>query len=138
MKDKPVVAHYKNRFFEKSETFIYNYIANSDRFSPICLADTFVNLKEFPFDGNLLIKTTFRRRSVDWVLFKAGLVAKDCRIRRAIRRHKVRLLHAHFGTCGIDVMDLKGEMGIPLVTNFYGCDLSADAFVRGYKSEYES
>src|SRR5438552_1059469 len=44
---------------------------------------------------------------------------------RHLRRQRPDLLHAHFGTCAAELVDLQQQLGLPMVTTFYGVDVSA-------------
>jgi len=45
-------------------------------------------------------------------------------VRRALARHGARVLHAHFGYTGWQLLPLQRRTGLPLVTSFYGEDAS--------------
>jgi glycosyltransferase involved in cell wall biosynthesis len=42
----------------------------------------------------------------------------------AVKNLKPKLIHAHFGNDGVAAIPLKRNLGIPLITSFYGYDLS--------------
>jgi colanic acid/amylovoran biosynthesis glycosyltransferase len=57
--------------------------------------------------------------------------------RKLIERYKVKLLHAHFGTEGVFNLKLKNTTDLPMITTFYGVDISAipkkQRWLRKYK-----
>jgi len=55
-------------------------------------------------------------------------------IKKSGRRHKVKIIHAHFGQNGGASIPLKRELKVPLITSFYGHDIgkSVSLFSRVY------
>jgi glycosyltransferase involved in cell wall biosynthesis len=54
---------------------------------------------------------------------------------RQVRKRHPRLLHAHFGTCGLKALSLAEWLGIPVITTFHGFDATIrDSFLE--KSAY--
>ncbi len=41
-----------------------------------------------------------------------------------LKRYAVSLMHCHFGYCGVEFLGLKNKLQLPLVTSFYGADMS--------------
>ena len=127
---KPVVAHFNAGFFYKSETFIYHYISHLKRFTPVCFAPEFVNRELFPFPEDdcytLPIKSA---RQFSWAWLYGGiqrkLLRKDISYEEVMLRcRRARLIHAHFGPQGFFALKLRGTYKIPVITNFYGFDVS--------------
>jgi colanic acid/amylovoran biosynthesis glycosyltransferase len=54
----------------------------------------------------------------------------------ALRRHRARLLHAHFGYTGWQALPLQRATGLPLVTSFYGEDASRLAGEPAWRERY--
>lgn len=127
---KPIVAHLHSHFFTKSETFIYNYISNHKNFIPICLADKIMNLDVFSFSMENIHKTSFHKYSVFWALDKFSNIFKKNRLlansiaRKIIKIRKAVIMHAHFGPNGWASLPIKRKLNLPLVTTFYGYDIS--------------
>jgi glycosyltransferase involved in cell wall biosynthesis len=130
--DKPVVAVYLRYYLSPSETFVHRQLAGvSDEFSPVVLASETSNLDLFP------TARVFARSK--------GLAGKAAtRIFRALRRRyavvtpsqhrywrkvleeeRARLVHAHFGHFGLDVLPAARSLGIPLLVTFHGFDASS-------------
>jgi len=126
---KPVVGFLRSPFLPISETFIYRYLVSLNEFRPVVLTMAQENLDVFPFpDVHLL--TIPRPVEVFWrrVLSFDSSVLKyspwyPAHI-QAIRQHQIGLLHAHFGTTGYFAWPLKRYLDMPLVTSFYGADVS--------------
>jgi colanic acid/amylovoran biosynthesis glycosyltransferase len=130
MKSNPVVAHYNAGFFYKSETFIYHYISHLRRFTPICLAGEFVNGDQFPFPEEDCYRLPIDyARKFSWSWFYGGFhrkfLGKNISYEEvALRSRRTRLIHAHFGPQGFYALKLRGHYKIPVITNFYGFDVS--------------
>lgn len=130
MSIKPVVAHFKDCFFINSETFIYNYLTNFNNYDPICLASEFINLDEFFFKyknmyliNNKLLKYNLIKK-IYFKLYQYSYSYDLNKAVSAIKGRNAKLIHAHFGPNGYAALRLSKKIGIPLVTNFYGFDIS--------------
>ncbi|MFH1175868.1 MAG: glycosyltransferase [Acidobacteriota bacterium] len=125
-RDKPAVAHLHSCFFAKSETFIFNTIAGLRRFRPICLAWEFRNLDLFPLPARTCFPLGSPRYSPSWwpEALARRLADRELGGERVLRREGAVLLHAHFGPSGVLALRLQRGTGLPLVTTFYGHDMS--------------
>jgi len=127
---KPVVAHVNSSFFEYSETFIYQYISRHENFLPVCLGWNFLNLDQFP----ILQKDLYSLALAHGPLRRIYGIGVSRFLKRdrigegkavdALRRSGAKLIHAHFGPIGHFSVPLKARLNIPLVTTFYGYDMS--------------
>ncbi len=137
---KPVIAHYNHKFFSCSETFIYNYISHLKRFHPICLAWEIVPLEQFPFPKEDLYPVSFKKYSLKWLLV-GGLrkySTRDLYTEKIIKKRNAELIHAHFGQLGVYALKLKRSLNIPLITTFYGWDISVLAENREWRLKYKT
>lgn len=99
-----------------SETFIYEQIQNSNRYSPVVLARGEAPARNlFPYDdvvplskGTALSYFVLRRSS-----------AFD----KAICENKLQMIHAHFGTNGSLIAPIARRHKIPLVVTYHGVDV---------------
>ncbi len=130
MEKKLKIAHYNDAFFERSETFIYNYIANFKNVHPVLLARKFENFDLFlyPKSDCFTLPIEFPKKfTLSWFLQK---------IRQRIfgshftgeeifcRGKNVRLIHAHFAPQGFWAINWFVKSSIPVITSFYGYDVS--------------
>lgn len=55
-----------------------------------------------------------------------------------VREHKIKLIHAHFGPGGVEIMPLAARLGIPLVVTFHGWDvkLGSETVSSNYERFY--
>ena len=132
------VAEIHSRFFVPSETFVYGYIAHLSRFRPVCLARQFVNLDAFPFPSRDAFPIGDQPHTPTGLLraVSRALAGRDPYVERILRRERVRLLHAHFGPSGVRALMYKRGTRLPLVTTFYGHDVSALARDHVWRRRY--
>ena len=138
---KPIVAHISHIFFAKPETFIYHSISNLKQFHPICLCWKIDNLELFPFPERDLHKISLKYNPFE---FYRDLVIKRWndpqakkRAERIIKEKDVRFIHAHYGYNGYFALNTKKKLNIPLITTFYGIDISCFPRAKKWKSRFK-
>lgn len=139
------VAHLCQDFSALSETFIYDYVTETDRqgCEGHVVAANLWNRDSRPFEpvhhtpwpGSRHPRRLWHRalaavgighpRSASWPEYRR-------RVRAAVREIEPDVLHAHFGTTGAVLFPLAEELGIPMVVSFHG----KDAFVRPNTERY--
>ncbi|MDH3226843.1 MAG: glycosyltransferase [Thermoleophilia bacterium] len=138
--DRPqrVVAHVHTTYLKPSETFIHHYLANHRRFAPIVLARELMNLDRFPLPPGDVYRLDPRRHGVGWLVngLSRRLLGRDLRGRRILAQRDAALVHAHFGPSGVVALPLVRGGRRPLVTTFYGHDLSARSLVASLAPAY--
>ncbi|MFT5367666.1 MAG: colanic acid/amylovoran biosynthesis glycosyltransferase [Candidatus Latescibacterota bacterium] len=127
------VGHLRSNYLQPTETFIYAYLAHAQKFKPFVITDVVQNLSAFPAPCACLLK----KEEVD--AFKTQMTPEKFRhfmrsfyknlnyptcFEYLIKERKINVLHAHFGTTGIQALKLKKKLKIPLLTSFYGIDAS--------------
>jgi len=125
--NKMVVVHINETFVARPETFIYHYVSNLKSFHPIFLAKKFENLEQFPLPRRDIYQVPLKRYTPKWLYY--GSLRRFLGIHispeeQILRKRKVKLIHAHFGPHGCAALKLRRKLKIPLVTNFYGYDVS--------------
>ncbi len=143
MRNAPTVAHVMECYLGATETFVHEYLAAFTRVRPIVLARRFENLDRFPLPREAaLLRSAPRRGSPRWM---AGALRRRLRggqphhllyTEHLLRREKARLMHAHFGPAGAELIDVKQRTRLPLVTSFYGYDASMEPFVEQMRDRY--
>lgn len=122
-KGNPTVAHLVSTYLFRTGSWIYNQIVGLSRYSPIVLCFRSENLGIFPLDSvYALYDLSLVRRFGNKVLHR--IIGYYPFFRRIIRREAVQLIHAHFGPTGYHALPLAQACGLPLITTFYGYDLS--------------
>lgn len=115
---KRCVGIWKNEWLPYSETFIRDQIDSLDRWRPFTLGfrnipDSLVKADVAPFgDG-------FIDRYVRRIL---GVRSKMDLYMSALESNSVDLIHAHFGSGGVNVLPLVQSLDLPLITTFHGAD----------------
>lgn len=116
-------------------TFIYNQLkgVENDFAATIICADT-QNLNRFPvediypkrkgFLGRLYSSTN--RLALN--KFSSLSPRQYFYWRKILRQNEVRMIHAHFGPAGIEILPLAKSLNIPLLVTFHGYD--ASSFLR--------
>jgi colanic acid/amylovoran biosynthesis glycosyltransferase len=126
------VAHFRRVLFKPTETFLYNYLTAFRRIVPVCITFQRENQEQFPFFHPLveLYSWDILSRGRRWMRRQIWRNSSDSRYDlsktfKAIKQYDVRVLHAHFGYTGSEVLPVKRKTVLPLVTTFYGEDVSA-------------
>jgi len=128
------VAHFRQWVFGLTETFLYNQISCAKRATPICIAIERQNVDVFPLETPVIELYSWKPLAV-WMRRLSGRFLRIPRHRepgfnhprtcREIKKHRVSVLHSHFGQTGFELLPVKRRSGLPMVTTFYGHDVSA-------------
>lgn len=121
------VAHFKGRYLPLTETFIYQYLTNHQRYDTVMVGIQAANLNKFPYQPRYLL---FERPLWDPRFWLWGFLQKFdiSSINLSYYGHVIKqtdpdILHAHFGPTGVQLVPYR-ESDRPLVTSFYGYDAS--------------
>jgi colanic acid/amylovoran biosynthesis glycosyltransferase len=111
-----------------TQTWIYGQIKNLERYQPVVYAHKTENLDIFP-TKNIKIRSLGLKGGLryPWTFFNdAWKNVFDFYPSFALFliRDKPDLVHAHFGHSGYNFLKLKKIFKLPLITTFYGYDLS--------------
>ncbi len=134
---KPVVAHLTSQYLPLTETWLYNQIINLKRYEPIVMAQSTMNLDKFPTQNicsipeRSIILKIFEKISIR----RTGLYPTRY-FENIIKEKNVKLLHAHFGTEGYKYLKLKKNPNLPMITTFYGFDVSKTPRIPYWKKRY--
>ncbi len=139
---KQVVAFYMGYYLTISMTFIYRQLKGvSEWFQPIVVTSKTGNLDLFPFNpiylekGKPFIERVYCKLYRD--IFDKYAVLSWSQLsywKDIIRKHDVRLIHAHFGESGLDMLPLAKALKIPLLVTFHGYDASSSLRNKRYVS----
>lgn len=119
----PRVAHYLDTYLFRTGTWIYSQIAHLKKWQPVIVCLRTENLDSYPaaalYALNNLCRPNQRYNRAFRRLF--GYFPLFC---KAIRQERAQLIHAHFGPMGFEALPLGKACRVPVVTTFYGYDLS--------------
>ncbi|MDB5100820.1 MAG: putative colanic acid biosynthesis glycosyl transferase [Cyanobacteria bacterium RYN_339] len=124
---RPVVLHAVREYLPLTENWIYEQIRQASGFFPVVVCDQKSNDRAFPL-GDVFANSELRfarahhllnqlHRKVlyaNWPGSYGGVVST----------YQPRLIHAHFGDRGVLMLGTAKRHKIPLVTTFYGYDVS--------------
>lgn len=121
------VMHYLDTYLPLTCNWIYNHIVSNKEVQHIICSILLQNIDSFPINSNAIF--CFNKRSViAKVIGKIRKLSFDDKFsiyfNNILRREKIGLIHAHFGHNGFRVLSNKLRNNLPLVTSFYGADIS--------------
>lgn len=131
------VAHFRTPFLSFSETFIYEPLKHMSRVRPVVFTRKVENEDLFPFAD--LVDYSAPRLSPRWVadnFSKRVLGNPEAWLKGELKKREIRALHAHFGEEAYALLDLKADLGLPLVATFYGYDMSELPRRPGWAEKY--
>ncbi|MDP2652917.1 MAG: glycosyltransferase [Candidatus Omnitrophota bacterium] len=136
---RPVVAHVNRGAFTPSQTFVYFFVSHLKFFRAVCLAEEIANLETFPFPRGDIYRIApgrfpfwdFYRR---WRYGPLGMDA--AKAIQALRTTGAQCIHAHFGPNGYFSLALRRALKIPLVTSFYGYDVTKLSREEEWRTKY--
>ncbi|MCU4800375.1 glycosyltransferase [Halobacteria archaeon HArc-gm2] len=121
------VGHFVGTYLKPTQTFIYQYLKNHDRYDPFVAAARSRHLDRFPFDPRYVLTDLSRMNPRFWLygaLEKFDIYGLERTFyRNVIRQADPDVLHAHFGPMGLRLTEQRAP-DRPLVTSFYGYDAS--------------
>lgn len=128
----PRVVHSVDKYLGISETFIYSIITHHKNFKPIVLTQLKQNMELFPFE-NIVETSSIKKFSRYWLLnYLDYFFFKDedyfehrSFVVDFLKRNGIAIIHAHFAPEGIKMLSFRQKLNIPLITTFYGYDMSA-------------
>ena len=120
----PAVAHVAGCYVHGSENWIHTQVKHLRAHAPFVLTGQTKNHDQL--DWTPPCYKTFGRTLPVRALDRVGKGVLGYRPSRRwyLHRHDAELVHAHFGPKGYETLLLAEAAGLPLVTTFYGHDLS--------------
>ena len=119
----PTVVHFTGTYLFLHGTWVYSQIRYLESWRPIVLCGKTENLAVFPFEPIYSLQSLAK---------PVQLAHRLCRrlrghypyFKQAMQLEQAQLIHAHFGPAGYGMLPLARVAKVPLVTTFYGYDLS--------------
>jgi glycosyltransferase involved in cell wall biosynthesis len=115
---RPIVAVFRTALFNPTERFIQEQAASLTRWRPLLVGlerkgEVLADLKE----GMILPANVAER-----LAFSA--TGRGGRVEGRLRAAKPKLIHAHFGTDGLKMLNLARALRLPLITHLRGYDVT--------------
>jgi colanic acid/amylovoran biosynthesis glycosyltransferase len=120
----PTVAHIISTYLNHTENWIYNQVCNSRQWRSIIFCQKIKNLDIFPFERIYSQESLSKSLQGYYNLLHHRVFGYFPYFRQAVKIERVKILHAHFGPTGYKNLALAFATKIPLITTFYGYDLS--------------
>ena len=133
------VAHVMRSYLAQPETFIWQYLHKFKTVYPVIIANLFQNLDQFQLLQGKLYRTYGPRLSMTWFLdnfYRRVLNQPFGYVASIMRKEGIQVIHAHFGPVGCEYSQISSLLKLPLITSFYGYDLSIEKFIERKRSEY--
>jgi colanic acid/amylovoran biosynthesis glycosyltransferase len=137
------VAHLRHLWFLPTETFLYNTIRHCRETRPVLIGYERVNAAEFPISCPVVPLYQPGTWAAKWQRIRFEVLGErgrshfeNRRVDTALQRHGARVLHAHFGSTGARSLGVRHRTGLPLITTFYGRDVSADVDLPEWRERY--
>jgi colanic acid/amylovoran biosynthesis glycosyltransferase len=124
--ERPVAGHLVTPYLFSTGSWIHSQLTHNPRYRPVVMAQATENLDAFPFEPVYDLSSgrgAFGRVAFTISKYLLGRfpAGSYCTISR---RERVGILHAHHGWEGARTVHLRGRLGVPFVTSFYGRDAS--------------
>jgi colanic acid/amylovoran biosynthesis glycosyltransferase len=121
----PTVAHFVFPYLPATCSWIHGQLTSLRKFRAVVITDSVVNAQAFPFSPVLAYESLgVVGRSLLGLRYRRLHGVREAFFEEGLRRMDAKLVHCHFGPCGAELAALRARVGIPLVTTFYGADLS--------------
>lgn len=124
---RPVVMHAVREYLPLTENWIYEQIRQANGYFPVVVCDEKSNMRDFPLGD--VFSGDERRFSdafdfINKVHRRVAYANWPGSYRGVVKRYHPQLIHAHFGDRGVLMLGTAMKYGIPMVTTFYGYDVS--------------
>jgi colanic acid/amylovoran biosynthesis glycosyltransferase len=121
--ENPTVAHYVRIYLPLTGSWIHNQLRHLTHWRPVVLCDQIERLDIFPFDP-IYSPRRLAKPAHFYQRVMRRLQGYEPFFGKTIRREQVNVLHAHFGHDGYRAMPLAKAYKVPMITTYYGADLS--------------
>ncbi len=132
--EKPSVMLYAPHLLPAVQHYIHDHAARLQRYRPVLAGRRRVDGISVAGFPNYTFDDGWAGRARECRYLMTG---RDGGIEAFVRRHNVRLIHAHFGPAGSEIMHVASRFGIPLVVTFHGWDAKIGEERLGRITPYE-
>lgn len=121
---RPAIAFLLGTCFAFTETFLYNQMRSLRRYRPLALCSRVANEARFPWDEPRVLCARHPGRLTQMLRPLHTFARLDPAWRAAIAEHGATVMHGQHGTSGLVATVYGKRLGLPVVTSFYGGDVS--------------
>jgi colanic acid/amylovoran biosynthesis glycosyltransferase len=121
------VLHYKDGpYLPLTENWIYEIVGHHRRYLPFIYCHGILNRESFPANNirSLESDSWNKNPAIFFNLLWNKFFGFYPYFYYSLRKDKPTVIHAHFGSSGHSILRIKKMFNIPLITTFYGQDLS--------------
>lgn len=127
------IAHFVERFPVAGNGYIYEQVLNNSNIKSLLITewltkstDTFnvVPLYYYRKYSRFSSLNRLNEKLNDGILNKIHIRKFNAYAQKILEESRVSIMHAHFGTEGYKLIDLRRKLNIPLMVTFYGVDAS--------------
>ncbi len=122
------VVHFMEVCFNRTETFIYDFVRGCRQFEAWCLANRLEQQAGWDCPRVRHVRPGWKS-APHWALLNRALGGplgrKNLRLYWSLLSLRPAVIHAHFGPAGWEILAYARDLGIPLLTSFYGYDASS-------------
>jgi colanic acid/amylovoran biosynthesis glycosyltransferase len=132
--DVPGVLIYAPHLLPMGQRYVRDHAMRLRRYRPVLAGRRRVDgtpLDQFP---NFTFEAGFAARFRELHFLLAG---SDAALSAFVQQHRIKLIHAHFGPGGVEIMRVAARLGIPLIVTFHGWDVKLGAEANTHMSLYE-
>ncbi|MEB3195880.1 MAG: glycosyltransferase [Candidatus Sericytochromatia bacterium] len=125
--EQPVVLHAMRDFLPLTENWVYEQMRSTPGFKAVVACDRRLHDEWFPWPVVHELPREPLGRGLVWLnrLHRHWRFANwPGAYRGLLKQHSPALIHAHFGDRGVLMLGAALRFGLPLVTTFYGYDVS--------------
>jgi len=147
------VLHVFNEYLPKTEVWAFQLIQACSKVDHLIFADYYTNLEHFEKNVTLLHRKSglIKKKRAEisqydfpYNLFEPLVVISDIfsspkRLKPLIQKHKIDLIHFHFGTTAVSKWNELADIDLPFIVSFYGWDYQKAIYYNpGYRDIYKA
>jgi colanic acid/amylovoran biosynthesis glycosyltransferase len=124
---RPVVLHAVREYLPLTENWIYEQIRQASGFFPVVVCDEKSNIPDFPLAdvyANTELTLSRAHHFINQLHRRVAYANWPGSYHGVMTTYHPRLIHAHFGDRGVLMLGTAKRHRVPLVTTFYGYDVS--------------
>jgi colanic acid/amylovoran biosynthesis glycosyltransferase len=132
--DVPGVLIYTPHLLPMGHRYVRDHAMRLRRYRPVLAGRR--RIEGTPIDDlpNFTFEAGFAARVREFHFLLAG---SDAALTSFVQQHRIKLIHAHFGPGGVEIMPVAMRLGIPLIVTFHGWDVKLGAEADTHMSLYE-